>query len=189
MSTDGAKAIRQELKARHGWTARQVSVRGRSGEITVRIKDAAVSESAVRTIANRHEHVRHDQATGCILRGGNTFVSISWEPAVLDEIASRLPLDRVEPGDPATNRSPVTRAGRVEVWRSPDHMDEWRWSILPAPGQDWEEHHDAVWQLEEALGGHSMFRCWDRESCGRQIARAILHLGIDLDREPAQRAA
>lgn len=184
MSTTKAATIRKTLKTQHGWTSRQVSVRRDGCSINVTIKDPAVKEQAVREIAMEQRSVRYDEATQCILRGGNTFVSVRWDNAVLDAIAARLPLDDVKkPAEGATG-SPTLAVGRLDIWRSNDHMDTWSWTIRREDGQDWDKHHAFTSKLEGELrdGGADPFRCWSREDCGRNIARAILHLGVDLDR-------
>ncbi len=186
-TTDKAATIRQALKVQHGWNRNHVSVRRDGCSIEVTIKDASVKEQAVRKIANEQRSVRYDEATQCILRGGNTFVHVKWDSAVLDTIAARLPLDNVQkPAEGATG-SPTLSVGRLDIWRSNDHMDTWSWNVRREDGQSWEDHHAFTSNLRDELrdGGADPFRCWSREDCGRNIARAILHLGIDLDAEPA----
>ena len=86
-TTDHAAAIRQTLKARYGWSSRQVSVRAdyysMGSAIRVTIKDAAVMPSTVEAVAKQAESIDYCQVTGEILSGGNRFVTVSYDQDVL----------------------------------------------------------------------------------------------------------
>lgn len=96
MTTTTAKpadAIRAALKAR-GISRRQVSVvhdhYSMGSSIRVRIRDAAVRLSVVKEIANAHERVDYDRATGEILSGGNRFVDVAYDEAALAPLTAEL---------------------------------------------------------------------------------------------------
>jgi hypothetical protein len=90
MSKTSAAAIRKALKSQHGITSRQVSVRCDAGSIHCTIKDPAVKIATVEEIARPHEQYQRDHMTQCILRGGNTFVTVEYSDDALDPIASRI---------------------------------------------------------------------------------------------------
>ncbi len=81
-TTDYAKQIRTTLKAKHGWTSRQVSVRAEyfsmGSAIEVVIKDPCVPITAVKAVAEQAERIDRCQATGEILGGGNRYVNVSY---------------------------------------------------------------------------------------------------------------
>jgi hypothetical protein len=82
---ESARLIRSELKARHGWTSRQVSVKSDSysmgSSIDIKIKVPGISIAAVEEVANGQERIHRCEHTGEILSGGNRYVSVSldWE--------------------------------------------------------------------------------------------------------------
>lgn len=88
-ATELAADIRRDLKAR-GWTARAVSVRAdrysMGATIHVTIKRPDVPISVVRAIGEAREQVRHDEATGEILGGGNIFVQVEYARDVIDAV-------------------------------------------------------------------------------------------------------
>jgi len=75
--TTASKAIRNALKA-EGYTSRMVSVRQASGSVRVEIKDADIDFASVKDIAESFESIRRCEVTQEILRGGNTFVFVSY---------------------------------------------------------------------------------------------------------------
>jgi hypothetical protein len=88
--------IRSELK-KNNITSRQVSVTGHyagySEAIDVNIKDLTVNIDTVEKIANKHESIRYDQASGEILQGANTYVSVKYDHTARGEAAKRyIPL-------------------------------------------------------------------------------------------------
>lgn len=91
-TTDHAADIRQTLKARYGWTSRDVSVRAESysmgSSIHVRIKNPAVAIEPVRAIAMQSEDISRDERTGEILSGGNRFVYVSYTADALTALAA-----------------------------------------------------------------------------------------------------
>lgn len=78
-----AKQIRQEIKAQLGYTSRQVSVRKRSGGystcILVTVKSLDIPLEPIENLTEKHEWYQRDYATGEILSGGNTFVSVEHD--------------------------------------------------------------------------------------------------------------
>ena len=77
---DEAKLIRGILKKEFGLSSRDVSVKtdkaGFSTSVTVSIKTSKALGflSKIKNLAKDHKKVDHDQATGEILGGGNTFI-------------------------------------------------------------------------------------------------------------------
>lgn len=92
-TTEHAAFIRRELKRRHGWNSRQVSVRARyfslGSSIDVEVKDAAVSLAAVKAIAEPHEQIHRCEITGEILGGGNTYLDVGYSSEALKILARR----------------------------------------------------------------------------------------------------
>ena len=88
MSAQKAKQVRDALKKELGLNSRQVSVRSPHwGSIYVTIKTADAKYAAVQEIARRVEHVRYCQFSGDILSGGNTFVTVEFDDAVINKMA------------------------------------------------------------------------------------------------------
>lgn len=88
MSAEKAKLVRKALKDELGLNARQVSVRSPHwGSIYVTIKTADASFAKVEEIAKRVEHVRRCEYSGDILCGGNTFVNVEFDDAVVEKAA------------------------------------------------------------------------------------------------------
>ena len=79
-TVERAAAIRKDLKAKHGWTSKDVSVVSHlysmGSSIRITIKNPAVPARAVKAIADGHKSVRYDSYSGEILSGGNRFVSV-----------------------------------------------------------------------------------------------------------------
>ena len=78
-NTNGTPAqnLRAALKTA-GFNGRRVTVRHDHSTLYVTIRDASASLSKVKAIAGTFESVRHCQATGEILCGGNTFVRVEY---------------------------------------------------------------------------------------------------------------
>jgi len=72
-----AQTIRAELKARYGYTSKQVSVTSR-GSIDVDIKDPSIPLKQVADFAKRFEQIDRCPATGEVLGGGNTYVFVGY---------------------------------------------------------------------------------------------------------------
>ncbi len=91
-TTDRAAIIRKELKSKHGWTSRDVSVRAdyysMGSSIRVVIKNADVQKDAVKAIAEAHESIDRD-AYGDILSGGNRYVDVSYNQDACDVLRAR----------------------------------------------------------------------------------------------------
>ena len=91
-TTDRAATIRKELKSKHGWTSRDVSVRAdyysMGSSIRVVIKNPAVVKDTVTAIVEQHESIDRD-ASGEILSGGNRFVDVSYSHDACDVLRAR----------------------------------------------------------------------------------------------------
>jgi hypothetical protein len=85
-TAEKAKQIRQGLKVL-GINSRSVSVRSdvysMGATIRVLIMDGAVKKAPVEAIARQAEDVRRDEASGEILSGGNTFVTVEYATTAL----------------------------------------------------------------------------------------------------------
>lgn len=115
--TDPCKTIREELRRRHGWTSRQVSVRNDRGSIRCTIKAPGVQLAAVKEIASQHEVIHRCERTGEILSGGNTYVSVSfdWELTHLLDKAISAWAETI-PAD-GTTFQPFPDFPEISVWR------------------------------------------------------------------------
>jgi hypothetical protein len=85
--------LRAALK-QAGFNARRVTVKYDHTTLRVTIRDASVSLTKVEEIAGPFERVRRCQVTGETLLGGNTYVEVAYDKAVIkplkDEIATLL---------------------------------------------------------------------------------------------------
>lgn len=90
-TTERAAMIRAELKAKHKWSGRDVSVKAdhfsMGSAIRIQIKNAAVSLAAVREIAKAHEKIDRD-ASGEILSGCNRYVEIGYSSEAREALAA-----------------------------------------------------------------------------------------------------
>lgn len=85
MSATEAKIIREELKKELGLNRTKVSVRSPHwGSIIVKIHDPSVDFAEVEKIAKRQESIDRCAASGEILQGGNTFVSVKHSEKAID---------------------------------------------------------------------------------------------------------
>lgn len=82
-------ALRADLKST-GFNARKVTVRRDNSTLRVTIRDASVSLSTVRQIAERYTRVRRDERSGEILCGGNTFVDVAYLPVLMERVAAQI---------------------------------------------------------------------------------------------------
>jgi hypothetical protein len=150
-----AKAIREELRRAHGWGPRQVSVRSDSGSVRVEIKAPGVPLRTVQAIAKQHEDIRRCEASGEILLGGNTYVSVtlSWElirplERILTEWAEALPQD-------GTTLAPCAEAPDILVWRHDryDFRVEDNPDAIPTPcmGANTAATVVATWLIERGI--------------------------------------
>ncbi len=93
-TTDRAATIRQELKRKHGWTSRDVSVRAdyysMGSAIRVVVKNPDVPIAAVKASSEQHESIDRDARTGEILSGGNRFVTVNYAHEACDVLRSRM---------------------------------------------------------------------------------------------------
>jgi hypothetical protein len=94
-TTERAAIIRAELKAKHKWTSRDVSVKAdhfsMGSAIRIRIKNPAVPLAAVREIAGSHEKIDRDDS-GDILSGANRYLDISYSSEAREAMAAtKLP--------------------------------------------------------------------------------------------------
>jgi len=82
-------ALRADLRSA-GFNARKVTVRRDNSTLRVTIRDASVSLSTVRQIAERYTRVQRDERSGEILCGGNTFVDAAYLPALVEPVATQI---------------------------------------------------------------------------------------------------
>lgn len=92
--SNAAQSIRNDLKAA-GYALRAFSIRSsRTGSVSVEIKDLEIEKGQITQIACAHEKIDRDSATGEILAGGNTFVSVRYAREALEtagaELAARM---------------------------------------------------------------------------------------------------
>ena len=77
-----ATQIRKDLKAKLGYTSRQVSVRvkhgGCSSAINIDVKSLDIPLKPIEELTQEHESYERDYATQEILAGGNTFVFVQY---------------------------------------------------------------------------------------------------------------
>lgn len=84
------KEIRQELKNKLGYNARQVSVRMMHyTKIIFTIRDASIKRSEIEDFANDYESIRYDEMTGEILCGGNTYVDVCYSEDCKKEMSDK----------------------------------------------------------------------------------------------------
>lgn len=83
MSKQKAVEIRSQLKTL-GYGARDVSVRSDHNSIDVTIRRNGLNVKAIRDIANSFENIRRCEASGEILCGGNTYVTVGFADDVTD---------------------------------------------------------------------------------------------------------
>ena len=126
-AVDRCKAIRAELKRRHGYTSRQVSVRKDSysmgATIYVTIKDASIKLSDVEAVASAFGTVRRCEVTGEILGGGNTYLAVEYDAAcvvpLMGKILELLDGDYIKLGTVSLERD----ASRDE-WQAREHSPD-----------------------------------------------------------------
>lgn len=91
-TTERAAMIRAELKAKHKWSGRDVSVKAdhfsMGSAIRISIKNPAVPLQAVKDIALEHESISRDDS-GEILSGGNRYVDIGYSSEAREALAAQ----------------------------------------------------------------------------------------------------
>jgi hypothetical protein len=128
-----ADALRVALKAA-GFNARRVSVRADHSTLRVTVRDASVSLTQVAAIANAFEVVRRDHASGEILCGGNTFVEVEYDAAIVAPIkAAILAVLEQSPDDESLTIPGGYRVVKVTRERGATYFDEVR---IWGPGFD-----------------------------------------------------
>lgn len=162
-----AATVRTALKNELGYTSRQVSVKGDGGSVRVMIKDITCDESRIAEIANRSRRVRYDEATGCILRGGNTFVSVDWDRRCVEAMMPAL-----DPAEFAEDGAYV-RLGRVHIAREAAYQFR-----LYVHGSTQEEDDAIEARLSEMNLWHRS--CYDLDGARQTIAAWSLAVGMDL---------
>jgi len=83
MSKQKAAEIRKQLKTL-GYSARDVSVRSDHNSLDITIRRNGLNVKAIRDIANSYENIRRCEASGEILSGGNTYVTVGFADDVWD---------------------------------------------------------------------------------------------------------
>lgn len=84
------KEIRKQLKETLGYNAKQVSVRQSRSQITFTIRDSAVDQKTLKEFGANFESISRDYATGEILCGGNTFISVVYADTVRKELVDTV---------------------------------------------------------------------------------------------------
>lgn len=91
--TEKAAQLRKELK-KCGWTSRDISVRAKrctySSAIDVVVKRADIDMGRVKELAMEYESIRRCEASGEILSGGNTYVSVSRDYKLTEAMAAAI---------------------------------------------------------------------------------------------------
>lgn len=84
------KQIKSELKPA-GYNAREISVSvkyaGYDTVIRVTIKNPYINANTVKEIVNNYEQVSYDEVTGEILQGANTYVRVSYEYGIFEQVS------------------------------------------------------------------------------------------------------
>jgi hypothetical protein len=83
MGKQKAAEIRKQLKTL-GYSARDVSVRSDHNSLDITIRRNGLNVKAVKAIANSYENVSRCEASGEILSGGNTYVTVGFADDVWD---------------------------------------------------------------------------------------------------------
>jgi hypothetical protein len=81
--------LRAALK-QAGFNTRRVSVRADHSTLQVTIRDASISLTQIEAIAGPFESIRRCEATGEILQGGNRYVDIKYDPALVKPLKVEL---------------------------------------------------------------------------------------------------
>src|SRR5215467_13986873 len=84
-----ADRLRAALK-QAGFNARRVSVRADHSTLRVTIRDASASLTQVKAIAGPFETVRRCEASGDILMGGNRYVDVEYDDAVVKPLKAEF---------------------------------------------------------------------------------------------------
>jgi hypothetical protein len=89
------KEIRKNLKAKLGYNARKVSVSQKGSTIKFTIRNEEVDYTKLKEFTQSCESISYDEATQCILRGGNTFTRIDFTEEVRESMTAKY-LEAVE---------------------------------------------------------------------------------------------
>jgi hypothetical protein len=91
VGTEKTKEIREVLKKKFGLTNRDVSIRyDGSIRVTLKTVKALPYMKKIKEAAEKHESYQRDQATGVILRGGNTFVFVGLDWKFRDKLVKQI---------------------------------------------------------------------------------------------------
>lgn len=90
-----AKKIRQVIKKEFGFSSKQVSVRVKNSAIIVSLKckEAIKKMDEIENKVSKFESFETDIATGCILSGGNIFVSVRVDYDIETELIKQSKAD------------------------------------------------------------------------------------------------
>jgi len=136
MNPRPADALRAALKAA-GFNARRVSVRADNSLLRVTIRDASASLTKVKAIAAPFESVRHCQATGEILAGGNIFLACEYADALVAPVKATI----LAVLDPAPNDEYVALSGgyhAMKCTRQSGQGASYVWEVqMKGPGFTW----------------------------------------------------
>jgi len=153
-----AETVKAGLKAA-GYKQTQVSVRGSASSVTVTIRDAAVDYAKVKEIASQVEHIRHDNATGEILQGGNTFVTVAYFDGVVEKLAHPHLVSIMQA---VTDERDYT-------------LGTWQDGYNVAADRD-DASTIRIWRLEDGSGRHVQ-QCWGAEDAAKSLVRVLLSTG------------
>jgi hypothetical protein len=144
MNPRPADALRAALKAA-GFNARRVSVRADNSLLRVTIRDASASLTKVKAIAAPFESVRHCQATGEILAGGNIFLACEYADALVAPVKATI----LAVLDPAPNDEYVALSGgyhAMKCTRQSGQGASYVWEVqMKGPGFTWS--NESRWAL------------------------------------------
>lgn len=83
------KEIRKNLKSKLGYNAKMVSISRKCNTIKFTIRDESVNYDKLKEFSKDFENIGRDQATGCILRGGNTYTRIDFSDKVRESLTAK----------------------------------------------------------------------------------------------------
>lgn len=89
------KKIRKNLKKKLKYNARQVSVSQKHSTIVFTVRNENVDYAKLKDFSETFENISRDEATGCILRGGNTFTRVDYSDQVKETLTAKY-LESVE---------------------------------------------------------------------------------------------
>lgn len=159
-TTERAAIIRQELKAKHKWSSRDVSVKAdhfsMGSAIRISIKNPAVPMAAVKAIAEAHESISRD-ASGEILSGGNRYIDIGYSSEAREALAAQhLPAIQAAASLLAASETPnvlIPVEGTAFLLGAGRHGVEYGYSLWKEGGHEAEVSHAKEAAILVGMGG------------------------------------